>query len=84
MDNSINLRNERENERMAQWGAVLVYIQKGGYTDSPEHAGLKKTALLSTSLLSEVEGKVSGWPERPFSFSQRNFLANPTHFLTST
>lgn len=44
MDNSINLRNERENERMAQWGAVLVYIQKGGYTDSPEHAGLKKTA----------------------------------------
>ena len=69
MDNSINLRNEREkSERMTQWGAALVYIQKGGFTNIPKHAGLKKITFLSTGLLSEVEGKSIGLARKAIQF----------------
>lgn len=63
---------------------MLVYIQKGGCTNIPEHAGLKRVAFLSIGMVGKVEGESTGWPERPFSFSQMNILANPTHFLIST
>ena len=50
----------------------------------PEHARLKRVAFLSIDMISKVEGESISWPERPFSFSQMNILANPTHFLIST
>ena len=81
MDNSINLRNEREKERTTQWGAALVYIQKGGCTNIPGHAGLKKIAFLSTGLLSELEGKSIGLARKAIQFFPNELFGQPNTFF---
>lgn len=60
---------------------MLVYIQKGGCMNIPEHAGLKKVAFLSIGMVSKVEGESIGLARKVIQFFPNELFGQPNTFF---